>query len=134
MTYDDVKVHRGRKYSGMAVGGRHLWEYPGGRWEERKTAPDRWEFTFISTKRRQEEAPEGSGCPEGTEFHWYILADQRVRKVDKDSYRTMMEGLKFKLGHRRPHWRMMSYEYPDGPAYKERVAEVLRGALEELDG
>jgi hypothetical protein len=67
-----------------------------------------------------------------TEFHWYILADQRVRKVDKDSYSTLMRGLKFKVGHRRPHWRLMSYEYPDSVSYREQVAGILRRALNEL--
>jgi hypothetical protein len=133
MSYDGLKKHSGRTYSGMAVGGRHLWAYPDGRWDETKTAPDRWRFTFESTKRRLREAPSGSGCREGTEFHWYILADQRVRKVDKDIYSTMMEGLKFKVGHKRPHWRMMSYEYPDSVPYREQVARILQNALEGLE-
>jgi hypothetical protein len=133
MGYDDLKVHDGRKYSGMPVGGRHDWDYPDGRWEEEKTGPDRWSFTFSSTKRRRAGAPEGSGCPVGTQFHWYILADQRVRKVDKDSYETYMRGLKYKVGHRRPHWRRMSYEYPDSVGYMSIIKNHLQGVIDELD-
>jgi hypothetical protein len=132
MTYDDIKEHNGRKYSGMAVGGRHNWDYPDGRWEEEKVAPERWRFSFTSIKRRNEPAPEGSGCPVNTEFHWYILADQRVRKIDADCYQTLMNGLKFKVGHRRPHWRRMSYGYADNEPYRERVAGILRNTLEEM--
>ena len=133
MTYDDVKVHDGQRYMGMAVGGTHEWDYPDGRWDEEKVAPDRWHFDFSSTKRRRTGAPENSGCPVDTEYHWYIIADQRVRKVDKDSYETLMSGLKFKVGHKRPHWRMMSYEYPDSVPYREQVKRILRRALEELE-
>jgi hypothetical protein len=27
-------------------------------------------------------APEGSGVPVGTEYHWYVLAHQNVRKLN----------------------------------------------------
>ena len=33
--------------------------------------------------------------------HWYILADQNVRKLDANSYATSMTGLKYKLAHKR---------------------------------
>ena len=52
MAYDDLKVHDGRKYMGMPVGGRHSWDYPDGRWEEEKLGPDRWSFTFSSPPTR----------------------------------------------------------------------------------
>ena len=34
------------------------------------------------TKRRAGRAPEGSGVPVGTEYHWYIVAHQNVCKVN----------------------------------------------------
>jgi hypothetical protein len=52
-------------------------------------------------KTRAWQAPEGSGVPVGTEYHWYILADQNVRKLDANSYATSMTGLKYKLAHKR---------------------------------
>ncbi|MDD1669523.1 MAG: hypothetical protein LUO97_06950 [Methanomicrobiales archaeon] len=134
VSYDDLKEYRGKVYSGMPVGSGHVWEYPKGIWEERKAAPDRWEFTFSSLKRRSREAPEGSGVPVGTGYHWFILAHQKVRKLDKDSYATSMEGVKFKVAHRRPHWRGWSTEYPDHEPEKEILIRILEEELERLKG
>jgi len=47
------------------------------------------------------DAPDGSGAPTGTEYHWYILAHQNVRKLDANEYITSMKGVKYKLAHRR---------------------------------
>jgi hypothetical protein len=132
MAYDDLKEFDGQAYSGMSVGGEHRWLYPNGRWRERKVAPDRWEFTFASAKERERSAPEGSGVPLGTQFHWYILAHQRVRKVDRDTYTTFMEGLKYKLAHKRPHWRRWSDEYPDQLPERERLIRILEKELAVL--
>jgi len=116
----------------MAVGGRHLWEYPNGLWDERKAAPDRWDFTFSSLKRRARGAPGGSGVPVGTQFHWYIMAHQRVRKLDRDAYETFMEGLKYKIAHKRPHWRAWSTEYPDHPSERQMLIQILEERLARL--
>jgi len=56
--------------------------------------------TYVVTKRRAWHAPEGSGVPVGTEYHWCILADQNVRKVDANNYTTSTTGLKYKLAHK----------------------------------
>ena len=99
--YDDVKEFEGRKYTGMRVGGKHSWYYGEGEWEETKVAPDKWQFAYAVKKRRKWDAPEGSGAPTGTEYHWYILAHQNVRKLNANEYATSMTGVKFKLAHRR---------------------------------
>jgi hypothetical protein len=132
MAYDDLKEFRGQTYSGMSVGGRHTWIYPNGVWQEDKVAPDRWEFTFSSRKERERSAPEGSGVPDGTQFHWFILAHQRVWKIDKDSYTTFMDGAKYKLAHKRPHWRKWSSEYPDQESERERLIAILETTLADL--
>ena len=132
MAYDDVKEFEGETYSGMAVGGEHTWLYPNGLWKETKVAPDRWDFTFNSIKDRERSAPPESGVPVGTEYHWYILADQRVRKIDADSYTTFMSGVKYKLAHKRPHWRKWSSEYPDQPSETETLINILEGTLARL--
>ena len=49
-------------------------------------------------------APEG--VPVGTEYHWYILADQNVRKVHANNYTTSTTGLKYKLAHKRAERKM----------------------------
>ena len=132
MAYDDVKEFGGETYSGMAVGGEHTWLYPNGLWKETKVAPDRWDFTFKSIKERERSAPPGSGVPVGTEYHWYILADQRVRKIDADSYTTFMSGVKYKIAHKRPHWRKWSSEYSGQASETERLIDILEGTLAGL--
>ena len=63
--------------------------------------PDQWEIHYAVTKRRAGRAPEGSGVPVGTGYHWYILAHQNVTKLNANEYTTSMTGMKFKLAHRR---------------------------------
>ena len=134
MAYDDVKEFEGETYSGMAVGGEHTWLYPNGLWHETKVTPDKWEFTFASLKERERNAPAGSGVPVGTEYHWYILAHQRVRKIDADTYTTFMSGLKYKVAHKRPHWRKWSSEYPEQPSEREKLTAILEETLEGVRG
>ena len=57
--YNDYKEFEGRKYTGMRVGGVHHWYYENGEWKEKKVAPDKWEFTYATNKRRAWNAPEG---------------------------------------------------------------------------
>jgi hypothetical protein len=101
VAFDDLKTFRGQVYSGMSIGGTHTWEYPCGVWQEKKVAPDRWVFSFLSEKKRLRRAPEGSGAPAGTQYHWFILAHQRVKKLDHDTYIPT-----------RPSWRASSTKSP----------------------
>ncbi len=100
-SYDATKEFDGKRYTGMKVGRSHRWNYDAGAWRERKVTPDEWTFTYAVPKRRAGRAPEGSGAPVGTEYHWYVLADQFVRKLDANTYSTTMQGLKLKLAHKR---------------------------------
>ena len=100
-TYDQYKTFEGKRYTGMRVGGHHKWHYDQGEWKETKVTPDRWEFTFAVKKRRAGHAPPGSGVPVGTEYHWYILGHQIVRKLDENTYTTALTGMKYKLAHKR---------------------------------
>lgn len=132
MGYDDMKEHDGERYTGMPVGGQHRWIYPDGRWRETKIAPEAWEITFESDKRRASPAPEGSGAAVGAKYHWFILAHQWVEKLDKDTYATRMEGRKHKIAHKRPYWRKWSIGYEDSRSERERLVEVLEQALARL--
>jgi hypothetical protein len=80
-TYNQYKTFEGKQYTGMKIGRSHKWYYDKGEWKEKKVTPDDWEFTYAVTKRRAGRAPEGSGAPVGTEYHWYILAHQIVLKL-----------------------------------------------------
>jgi len=100
-SYNQFKEFEGKKYTGMKVGRTHKWYYDKGEWKEKKLTPDKWQFSYNVTKRRAGNAPEGSGVPTGTEYHWYILANQNVKKIDANSYTTSIKEFKYKLAHRR---------------------------------
>ena len=100
-TYNEFKEFGGQLYTGMQIGRSHYWNYDQGQWKETKVTPDLWTISYAVNKRRKGKAPEGSGVPVGTEYHWYILAHQNVRKLDANTYSTALTGLKYKLAHRR---------------------------------
>lgn len=133
MAFDDIKTHNGQKYSGMAVGSAHLWNYLNAVWEETKVRSDLWKIKFTSVKHRAVSAPEGSGVPLGTRYHWLIVADQVVKKTTANTYETEMIGYKYKLGHQRPYWRAFSYTYPRQKSLRERRMETLREELLKLE-
>jgi hypothetical protein len=100
-SYNRFKEFHGQQYTGMKVGRSHKWNYDQGEWRETKITPDLWEISYAVTKRRAGKAPEGSGVPVGTGYHWYIVAHQEVIKLNANDYSTAMTGLKFKLAHKR---------------------------------
>jgi hypothetical protein len=128
-TYNEFKVFEGRKYAGMRIGGRHKWYYEKGEWNEKKVAPDRWEFTYAVPKRRAGHAPPGSGVPLGTEYHWYILAHQNVRKLDENTYSTAMTGLKYKLAHKRAGRDAWS---TSERAQRQHLVKILQEMIDDL--
>jgi hypothetical protein len=128
-TYNEFKVFEGKKYTGMRVGGRHKWYYEKGEWNEKKVTPDRWEFTYAVPKRRAGHAPPGSGVPVGTEYHWYILAHQNVRKLDENTYSTAMTGLKYKLAHKRAGRDSWS---TGERAQRKHLVKILQEMIEDL--
>ncbi len=132
MEYDDLKEYEGRTYTGMQIGGRHTWHYTDAVWRERKVTPDRWDFTLTSVKKRAQPAPPGSGAPPLTEYHWCVLAHQWVRKIDEDSYHTFMAGVKYKLAHKRPHWRKWSDEYEGHHQARDAEISILESRIAEL--
>jgi hypothetical protein len=121
-TYNEFKEFEGKQYTGMKVGRSHKWYYDKGEWKEKKITPDKWEFTYDVIKRRAGHAPEGSGVPVGTEYHWYILAHQNVRKLDANNYTTSMAGLKYKLAHKRAEKDKWS---TTDNAQRERLIHIL---------
>ena len=127
--YNEYKQFEGRKYTGMRVGGIHRWYYDRGEWKEKKVSPDKWEFNYATNKRRAWNAPEGSGVTVGTEYHWYILAHQIVRKLDANSYTTSMTGLKYKLAHKRVGVNRWS---STENAQKEKLIKILEEYVAQL--
>ena len=101
VSYNDFKEHEGQRYTGMKIGRSHKWYYDQGEWKERKITPDLWQIGYAVTKRRAGRAPEGSGVPVGTEYHWYVLAHQNTTKQTANDYTTSLTGLKFKIAHKR---------------------------------
>ncbi|MHA1147837.1 MAG: hypothetical protein ACTSR8_06290 [Promethearchaeota archaeon] len=130
--YNDLKKYDNKIYTGMKIGGTHKWHYDHGKWIEIKQTPDRWIINFESIKTRFYNAPYNSGAKVGTKYHWYIIADQIATKLDANSYMTQMNGLKFKIGHKRPNWKYFSYRYPEQLSYKEQVIKILEKTLKQL--
>lgn len=128
-TYNEFKEFEGKQYTGAKVGKTHTWNYDQGEWKEKKLTPDKWEFNYDVIKRRKGKAPEGSGVPVGTEYHWYILAHQNVRKLDANNYTTAMTGIKFKLAHKRFDKEKWS---ASDKAQRKRLIKVLQETIDQL--
>ena len=92
--------------------------------------PDKWEFEYAVTKRCAGNAPEGSGVPVGTEYHWYIVAHQTVRKLNANDYTTSMTGYKYKVAHRRAHHDNWS---ANSNAQRKRLIGILRETLDDIN-
>lgn len=128
-TYNEYKEFEGKQYTGMKVGRSHKWYYDQGVWKEKKVAPNRWEFNYAVTKRRAGKAPKGSGVPVGTEYHWYMLAHQNVRKLDANNYSTAMTGIKYKLAHKR--YDKKSWSASD-KAQRKKLIKILQQMIDRL--
>lgn len=130
MSYDEFKEYEGQRYTGMKVGRSHKWYYGKGEWRETKITPDLWQISYAVTKRRAGRAPEGSGVPVGTEYHWYILAHQNVHKLDANDYTTSMTGLKFKIAYRKAE----SGKWSASPkAQRKRMIKFLNNVIADLE-
>src|SRR5437016_2190963 len=130
VSYDEFKTHEGRRYTGMKVGRSHKWYYDKGEWKEKKITPDLWEISYAVTKRRAGRAPEGSGVPVGTEYHWYVVAHQNVCKVNANDYTTSMSGLKFKIAYRKAENGKWS---ATPQTQRKRMISFLRDVIEDLE-
>jgi len=129
-TYNQMKQFEGRRYTGMKIGRSHKWYYDQGEWKEKKITPDEWHIEYAVKKRRAGRAPEGSGVPVGTEYHWYILADQIVTKLNANDYSTAMTGVKFKLAHKRAdHEKWSASER----AQRRRLVKFLREMIDRIE-
>jgi hypothetical protein len=129
-SYDQFKEFQGKRYTGMKVGRRHKWTYDPGEWNETKVTPDKWEFSYAVKKHRHGHAPEGSGAPVGTAYHWYILAHQTVTKLDANSYSTDMAGVKYKLAHQRADKGSWS---ASDRAQRRQLIKILQEAIADLE-
>ena len=129
VSYDEFKEYEGQRYTGMKIGRSHKWHYDRGEWKEKKITPDLWQIGYAVTKRRAGRAPEGSGVPVGTEYHWYVLAHQNVAKQNANAYTTSLTGLKFKIAHKRAG----SEKWSATPRTQlKRMIKFLEGVLADL--
>ena len=114
----------------MKVGRSHKWYYDQGVWKETKITPDEWKVSYAVTKRRAGKAPEGSGVPVGTEYHWYILAHQHVKKLNANDYSTALNGMKFKLAHKRSGNEKWSVTEP---TQRKHLIKILKEFIAKLE-
>jgi hypothetical protein len=129
-TYNEFKEFEGQQYTGMKIGRSHKWHYDKGIWKETKMTPDLWQIDYAVIKRRAGRAPEGSGVPVGTQYHWYILAHQNVTKLDANSYTTALAGLKFKIAHKRADKDKWSVT---DKTQRKRMIKFLQDVIKELE-
>lgn len=129
-SYNEFKNFGTQQYSGMKVGRSHKWYYDKGEWYETKITPDLWEISYNVIKRRAGHAPEGSGVPVGTEYHWYLLADQSAIKLDANDYSTSMNGIKYKLAFK----RVGNEKWNATPkAQRKRLVKLLKDLITQLE-
>jgi hypothetical protein len=129
-SYDRFKKFGEQQYTGVQIGRGHHWHYDQGDWKETKITPDLWEISYAVTKRRIGHAPEGSGVPVDTGYHWYILAHQSATKLNANDYETTMTGLKFKLAHKRADkgkWNI------SGPTQRKHLIKFLKDIIDQLE-
>jgi hypothetical protein len=130
VSYNEFKEYEGQRYTGMKIGRSHKWYYDQGEWKETKVTPDLWQISYAVTKRRAGRAPEGSGVPVGTAYHWYVLAHQNVAKQTANDYTTSLTGLKFKIAHKRAG----SEKWSATPrTQRKRMITFLRTVLADLE-
>jgi hypothetical protein len=130
VSYNEFKDYEGKRYTGMKIGRSHKWYYDQGEWKEKKITPDLWQISYAVTKRRAGRAPEGSGVPVGTEYHWYILAHQNVTKLNANDYTTSLSGLKFKIAHKRADNQKWS---ATPKTQRKRMIKFLRAVIIDLE-
>jgi hypothetical protein len=130
VSYNEFKEYEGQRYTGMKVGRSHKWYYDRGEWKETKITPDLWQVTYAVTKRRAGRAPEGSGVPVGTEYHWYVLAHQNATKQSANHYTTSLTGLKFKIAHKRAGSETWS---ATPHTQRKRMIMFLQNVIADLD-
>ena len=129
-SYNSIKNYNGKQYTGMAIGRSHKWNYDAGVWRETKVTPDRWELTYDVVKRRAGHAPEGSGVPVGTAYHWFIMSHQYVEKLNADDYNTSMVGVKFKIAHKRASKNAWS---SSDATQRKALINILKDFVKELE-
>src|SRR5436189_632772 len=130
VSYNEFKEYEGQRYTGMKIGRSHKWYYDPGQWKETKITPDLWQVSYAVTKRRAGRAPEGSGVPVGTEYHWYVLAHQNVAKQNANDYTTSLTGLKFKIAHKRADTGKWS---ATPRTQRKRMIMFLRSVIADLE-
>jgi len=129
-SYNRFKHHDGKFYTGMQIGRSHKWYYDKGEWRETKITPDLWRIFYSVIKRRAGKAPEGSGAKVGTAYHWYIMAHQRVQKLNANDYSTTLMGLKYKVAHKRADNDKWSAKTP---TQRSHLIQFLKEWIRQLE-
>lgn len=85
-----------KRKTGVPTGYMHYWDYPNGKWMEKKVMPGLWRFEYTSSKHRHgRQAKYHPNAPgPGSRVHWIIHAHQYAVKTSPNSYQTKMTGWK----------------------------------------
>lgn len=91
------RYYKGKRVKGLPINMPIAWKYVG-RWREKKVKHGGWRFNFTATKRRKARSYGGLG--KGTTGAWLIKGIQRIKKIGKGKYHTVLKGTKKSLGFR----------------------------------
>lgn len=125
------KDKNGEIYTGAPVGYQHKWKYENCEWEETKTTPTLWKIQMKSIKRKKQPTKNMGTINPGTMYHWMIVADQYVMKLDENTYKTIMKGNKYKIGHKKEYWKDFSYNYKDQIQNNKNCTQMKLQALNQ---
>ncbi|KNC49768.1 uncharacterized protein AMSG_11934 [Thecamonas trahens ATCC 50062] len=142
-SYNQRKVHNGKLYSGMRVGSTHRWNYsdaalevsemkaPAGDSSLGVLTPMQSQLAYEAVKSRLNAAPIGSGAAVNTIYHWFLVTELAFGDASDDGKVTSatLRGPKFKLAHKRPHWRKFSAEYSGNTPVPRKRIECLESLL-----
>lgn len=121
----------GQKYSGTPIGYAHHWKYEDPDVQEQKISPEQWQFKMTCLKRKVQKTNTNGSIQPGTQYHWYFIGDQIVRKIDENTYQTDLNAIKYKLGHKRPYWKGFSYTYEDQIKANKSLNQMKINALNQ---
>jgi len=81
-------------------------------------------------KTREKPIGPNKGAVIGTKLHWFIIADQIETKLDDNSYKSSIIGIRFRIGRKRPHWELFNYD--PYISKKERIIKILEDYIKKL--
>ena len=123
---------QGNPYGFRPGNSRYQWDFLKGKWLERRIDANEHSFVLKARFEKTKDAFPTLTGDIGTEFRWFVCADQIARKVDDNAFETLMSGLRFLVGYKKPKWKQFSHEYDTSIGYTNRVLEILKQGQSDI--